>query len=1647
MAVSEDVVARLADLAGVAASYTDAFGQRVETPLEVRCGVLAAMGLPCGTEEEARASLARVEALRRGLVPPLLPVEARRASRVPVRARGGGSLTWRLVDERGSARDGRALVAAGDADSGFDLPPLTPGYHRLSVGLGEQRAEATVIAAPHRCWRPRALGEEGARDWGLAVQLYGMRSAGNLGIGTYADAARAASDAGARGAAFLGLSPVHALFPSDRHKVSPYSPSSRLFLETLYIDPAAVPGFAGSRAAALLEERRPEIARLRDAALVDHAGVWEVLGPVLDALWQESRARAGRDTDFLAFRAAGGESLEAHASFDALSEHFRRQGAHWLGEWPEPYRRNGTPEVRAFVRENPERIAFYAWLQFLADRQLAEAAAAAQASGMRLGLYRDLAVGADRGGSEVWSHPERFAAGLSIGAPPDLLAPSGQDWGLPPFDPLALERDGLAAFRALVQANMRHAGAIRIDHAFQLARLYLIPLGRGARNGAYVAMPFGPMLAVLRLESHRAKCLVIAEDLGTAPEGFSDALMQAGILSYRILAFERGEGGSFKSPGAYPRDALCAITTHDLPTFVGWWRGVDTDLRQSLGLYDAERAEGERAERVTERRRLSEALHGENLQPGAEPPDQPPFDAAARYLARAPSVLTAVQYEDVLGEVSQANMPGITDGYPNWRRKLDRDLDAIAAPGGPLAKLAASLASEDRGPRSGAARLASEPPRATYRLQFHKDFTFDDAVGIVPYLAGIGISHVYASPIHKARPGSTHGYDIVDHREINPELGGEEAFIRFSDALKAHGLKLLLDIVPNHMGVGGADNPWWLSVLEWGPLSPAAQAFDIDWERLGAHNKLVVPFLGTRYGEALEKGDLTLTFDPAEGGFSVWHYEHKFPISPLSYPIILDRALAALPEAGDEAAATVLSISERLRRMSEETEEARLAGFPAEADGLKQRLAEAVAHAPELRHAIDRAVTLVNGFKGHPDSFGALHRILEAQSYRLAHWRVAASDINYRRFFDVNSLAGLRVERPAVFEGAHAMLFRHIREGRIDGLRIDHIDGLADPAGYVRALQAAVGPGFYIVVEKILEPGERLRPWPVAGTTGYDVLNQIDGLFVDRAKQEAVRALYAEATGTDESYGLLLRQVKAEILETSFASELEVLTSDLKRVADADRRTRDFSVNALRQALTEIVARFPVYRSYMPQDLDEGDLEPEDVRLIEGAVRRAKRHSRLPDRSVHDFAQGVLLGRIDTDGPGRPSPEIVRRVRRRFQQLTGPVMAKSLEDTLFYRYVELLALNEVGGDPGEYGLAAEHFHALQAARARDWPNAQIATATHDTKRGEDARARLLALSAMPEAWRAEWARWREIAGPHLGEVEGEPAPDANDQWMLLQAILGAWPLELLEDVSDAGAVAAFRGRLGTYAEKALRESKRWSSWVNVDEAYEGAVARLLDALIAPDSAFLTALRPFAARLARIGMVTGLARTALKCTLPGLPDTYQGTEFWDFSFVDPDNRRPVDYAARARALAEGGSVEEMLAHWPDGRIKQAVLARLLADRAAAPGFYAQADYRPLAAEGPRAGQAFAFLRGEAAGGGELLVALPRHVESLLQDEAAGDLPRLAGAFAGSALPVPEGSRWRDLVTGEELGEEGGRLPLDRLFRRLPVAVLRRVTASS
>ncbi len=1475
-------------------------------------------------------------------------------------------------------------------------------------------------SSPRRrdCFFPAAF-RDGGCGFGSTAQIYGLRSPDNFGIGDFSDVARLADGSGRLGASFLGLSPVHALFPSDRGKISPYSPSSRLFVDPLYIDVRQVPGFEGSPVAQTLNAAAmaKRLEALRSAPLVDHAAVWAAKREVLNPLWRWFRQ--GDRSGFEAFRAEGGEALELHATFETLSEAFAAEGRHWIGEWPDAFRAADGEAVARFRREQPERVAFHAWLQWLADAQLGAAHARALGAGMSVGLYRDLAVGVDAGGAEMWARPDWFMRGVAIGAPPDLLGPDGQNWGLPPFNPKTLEEQGLQAFRALLSANMRHAGAIRIDHAFQLQRLFVIPEGLSAAEGAYVNYPFKTMLAAVRLESQRARSLVIAEDLGTAPEGFSDAIMASDLLSYRILSFEREHDGGFKPPGAYPRKALVAVATHDLPTFAGWWSSVDADLREGAGISTPEQAGGERAARAREIAQFMAAVAGEGIASSAAVPREPAFEEASRYLATSPAMLLALQLEDVLGDVDQANLPGPDRGHPNWKRKLNRSVDAILAPGGPLAQVAATMIGEGRTAGGTPPRPAALPPSSTYRLQFHKDFTFADAAKILPFLKRLGISHVYASPIQKARPGSTHGYDTVDPREINPELGGMAGFETFVAAVKAEGLALLLDIVPNHMGVGGADNHWWLSVLEWGELSPFADTFDIDWERLGAHGKLVAPFLGAQYGEVLERGDLKLAFDAETGSFSVWHYEHRFPICPLTYPGILDRAVAVDAGEGGNGVDGLLRIAEELRAVAQEPPHRRHNEVET-GEALKRRIV-GLARRANVAQVIDQAVAVFNGTPGLPESFGSLHRLLEQQAYRLSFWRVAASDVNYRRFFDIDGLAGVRIEKPPVLARVHELVFDLVRRDLVQGLRIDHIDGLADPKAYAEDLQRAVGPNFYIVAEKILEPGEELRPWPLAGTTGYEMLNLIDGVFVDPAAEPVFERLYREATGFAGTYEEALAAAKKQVLLESFSSELESLVSDAKRVADANRLTRDYSVNAIRVALADLVSAFPVYRTYITAN----ELAGEDRALLAQVVEHAKAATALPDRSIHEFIAAVLLGTVPTGRPGQATAARVNRFRRRFQQLTGPVMAKSLEDTLFYRYVRFLALNEVGGEPSRFGIAPEAFHAANAERAATWPLAMTASATHDTKRGEDARARLLSLSEAPELWQGLLDLWRAEAG-------GGAAPDANDQYLLLQSIVGVWPVELLEG-DDPPVLAAVRERLHAFIPKAFREAKRHSKWIEPNEAYEKAAKDLVDRTLADGSPFVAKARPMLRDVAARGMLVSLARTILKATVPGVPDFYQGTGLWDFSLVDPDNRRPVDYSERGAMLDDRRTLSALLAGWQDGVIKLRLVERLLADRQAHRAFYADADYRPLIVSGGAADRVVAFTR--TSGDEALVVVVPRLSG---KGEAKVAMP-VGSAWGDSAITLP-GTRWEDVLGGGEV-QASGPLALSRLLETAPFAVLR------
>ena len=901
--------------------------------------------------------------------------------------------------------------------------------------------------------------------------------------------------------------------------------------------------------------------------------------------------------------------------------------------------------------------------------------------------------------------------------------------------------------------------------------------------------------------------------------------------------------------------------------------------------------------------------------------------------------------------------------------------------------------------------------RASYRLQFHKGFTFRDAAGLVPYLARLGVSHIYASPLTEARPGSTHGYDIVNHARLNPEIGGDADFRALTEALAAHGMGLVVDIVPNHMGVGGRDNAWWLDVLEWGEASPYAAYFDINWDpvREDLKDRVLLPVLGDQYGAVLESGGIALRFDPAEGSFSAWYYEHRFPICPHSYPAILRRggpALAALEQAFTA-----------LRRLP--PEEAREAALD-----LKRRLAAASAD-PVVAAAIEAALPAFTGRPGRPASFRRLHRLLEAQSYRIAFWRVATEEINYRRFFNINDLAGLRIELPELFEATHRLLFALVEGGEIEGLRIDHIDGLFDPAAYCAALRQRVGDETYLVVEKILARYERLPDWPIEGSTGYDFVNQALALFVDPGAEGAMIRLYRRLAGRTDSFDEVLYASKLRIMRVNLASEMNVLARRFHSLAVADWRTRDFTLRGMLGALEEVIAAFPVYRTYV----SERGASADDRRYIDWAVAQAKKRWRPGDTTILDFIHHVLLA----DLPGRPrSPDVLRNAMQ-FQQVTGPVMAKAFEDTAFYRYFRLLALNEVGGDPRRFGMSCAAFHHVTAERARLWPRAMLTTATHDTKRGEDARLRIALLSEMPREWGRRVEHWQQLNRRHRSALDGEPVPDRNVEYLFYQMLLGAWPPSL--DAADAAGIAALAERIEAAMVKSVREGKERSSWSYHNVDYETGLQRFVRGVLDAGHAnpFLADFAGFVGMLARPAAIASLAQLVLKLTVPGVPDIYQGGELWDFSLVDPDNRRPVDWAIRRDLLdrvTEAPAID-LGGDWQDGREKLFVTARLLALRRSHAALFTAGDYRPLEiSDGRNSDRLCGFARQY--GCEVLVVAVPRLTYGLFRDGVSAD-------FGATEVALPPAASWRNVFTGEMLAGRD-RIRASEPFRAFPVAVL-------
>ncbi len=949
-------------------------------------------------------------------------------------------------------------------------------------------------------------------------------------------------------------------------------------------------------------------------------------------------------------------------------------------------------------------------------------------------------------------------------------------------------------------------------------------------------------------------------------------------------------------------------------------------------------------------------------------------------------------------------------------------------------------------------------PSATYRIQFHHGFRFIAAQALVPYLYDLGVTDLYASPLFKARKRSLHGYSVTNPLEINPELGSRVSFNALSRALKTRGMGLVLDIVPNHMALSH-DNPWWLEVLEDGPGSPYAIFFDIDWHppHRSLEGRVLQPILGVPYGQALEGQEFRLALE--EKGFFVHYHDHKFPLDPKTYDLILTHRLDSLiRQLGEESPAIstlkgLITLAEHLPPRTVSSKK-KLQERQRQKEVLKQNLWLSYQGNPAIKKFLDENLVIFNGQKGNPESFNLLGRLLSSQPYRLAWWRVALDLINYRRFFSVNDLIGLRVEDPQVFEASHSLLFSLIRDGRISGLRIDHIDGLFDPEGYLRRLQDQLAKlekprlagegGFYVVVEKILAEDESLPPeWPVAGTTGYDFLGRVNGLFIEPEGLEELKQIYARFAYFEKGLPDVVYDKKKLVLETLFGGEVETLGLHLGQLAELDRQARDISRKDLQNVLREVIACLPQYRTYI-RTLEVSTSD--QACLEQGLVAAGRRHPVLNPLAL-DFVRRVLLLDFPPDLPDDRKKDWLQFVMR-WQQFTGPIMAKGLEDTALYVYNPLVSLNEVGGS--FQAILPENFHRFNQQKLDSWPYSLNTTSTHDTKRSEDVRMRINVLSEIPEEWEACLKRWSTWNQEKKRSVNGMAVPDPNEEYFLYQTLLGAWPL--FEDE-----MTEFKERLRAYVIKAAREAKVHTRWIAPNHEHERALLAFLEAILVDsgDNKFLKDFLKFPARLAQLGALNSLSQVLLKIASPGVPDFYQGTELWDFSLVDPDNRRPVDFQKRARLLNDlkvkakkdpGSLIQELLRNWQNGAIKLYITCKALNFRKANVDIFLRGEYIPLATTGPNGKHVVAFAR--RLKNAWVVAGVARLFTEIFSIE---DISFNTEVWQETFLSLPHDAPEElvNIFTGETMKsipyEQSRSLPLANLFQHLPVALLFGVVA--
>ncbi|MBF6569916.1 MAG: malto-oligosyltrehalose synthase [Candidatus Binataceae bacterium] len=968
--------------------------------------------------------------------------------------------------------------------------------------------------------------------------------------------------------------------------------------------------------------------------------------------------------------------------------------------------------------------------------------------------------------------------------------------------------------------------------------------------------------------------------------------------------------------------------------------------------------------------------------------------------------------------------------------------------------------------------MTARIPSSTYRLQLNSSFTLAQATGILDYLHSLGIGDCYISPIVQSRHDSVHGYDVVDHGVVNPELGGEQAFRSFAAKAHALGIGILVDTVPNHMCIADSSNRWWFDVLENGPGSPYAAYFDIDWNppKPELTNRVLLPVLGDQYGRVLENQEITVFYE--EGEFRARYYQLNLPLAPQTWIAILEPALVELETKPGEFAdqtAELASIITALRHLPPRTDTSpsKIRERQREREIIRQRLTVLIDSSPAVVFAINASLKDLNGLKGRPRSFDRLEQLLGDQAYRLSFWHVALDEINYRRFFDVNELAAIRVEQPEVFEAVHELTFRLLREGLITGLRVDHVDGLWEPGKYLQLLQARCAQAiaeihhddpaadarshdnswpFYVVIEKILGLNEPLCDhWPVYGTTGYEFINDLNGVFVDAANRAKLEAVYAGFSQYRRDFRDLVYDCKKLVLRASMSGEQNVLARKLDRISEQHRWSRDFTRNSLGRALAEVIACFPVYRSYIGSDRQVSDY---DRQMIKRAIDIAKRRNPELSGSTFNFLESVLLMN-DPEGLDETARTERLEFTMRFQQLTSAVMAKGFEDTALYRYYPLASLNEVGGDPTRFGVSADDFHAGNRRRLEQWPHALSATSTHDTKRGEDLRARINVLSEIPEAWEHAVRRWHDFNAPVRTELDGMSIPDRNEEYLLYQTLVGAWPLLPMNHLEHE----TFIQRVQDYMLKASKEAKLHTSWISPNKEHDQALLDFVGAVLRldPANAFLEDFIAFRKPIAMAGMLNSLSQTLIKIGSPGIPDFYQGTELWTSNLVDPDNRRPIDFDARRLMLDEirsgmhdsPAALLNKLAHQaPTGALKMYVICRALHFRREHPELFARGAYQPLDAAGDRSHHVISFAR--SMDKDHVIVAAGRFFISL--GVGANSMPE-SRAWAATVLSVPPNAaaeRYVELFTGRiiECKRNGDhrQLSMKDVFGTIPVAAL-------